>query len=332
VTRGSRPGARKLALLAAILGVAGGIALGIIGCVQGVGDADKYGRVPLPGDGVVDLPEGEVALYYEERVTLSENDALDSPDGIRAVAVRENTRVKSERRKVGNAISLDGRALDEWGWFDIPKAGKYRVTVRSKESGSNQPAVTMGVSQTDNFVDAGLTVLFFSLGGFGVALVALLLGRIGYEPPKPWIPAATPQPTPGPAPWGAPPGTPGAPAPGAGATPWGAPPGAPGTGSAAPATTAAGEGAAPTPGSPVGGGLPGAAAPWGGPPGAPPGSAPGAPPGSAPGVPPSSPSGDPVEAQLRDLERRHQAGEIDGDEYQRRRRAVLDAAFGPPGA
>ena len=281
--RGSRPGARKLALLAAIVGVAGGIALGIIGCVQGVGDADKYGRITLPGNELVDLPEGEVALYYEERITLPENDSLDSPDGIRAVAVRENTRVKSKRRKVGNAISLDGRALDEWGSFDIPKAGKYRVSVRSSESGSNQPAVTLGISQTDNFVDAGLTVLFFSAGGFGAALVILLIGRMGYEPPKPWVPAATPRQAPGPAPWGAPPGTPST-------------PGAP---------------AAPS----------GGAAPWGGPPGAP------------PGAPPASPtSGDPLEAQLRDLERRHQAGEIDGDEYQRRRRAVLDAAFGPPGS
>ncbi len=283
--RGSRPGARKLALLAVILGIAGGMALGIIGCVQGVGDADKYGRIALPGDDLIDLPEGEVALYYEERVNLPENDALDSPDGIRAVAVRENTRVKSKKRGLNNAISLDGRALDEWGSFDIPKAGKYRVTVRSRERGSNQPAVTLGVSQTDNFVNAGLTVLFFSAGGFGIALVSLLLGRMGYEPPKPWVPSATPQPAPGPAPWGAPPGTPGAPA------PWGAPPGG------------------------------GAAA------GAPPGGA-----GSAPGVPPAVPtSGDPVEVQLRDLERRHNAGEIDGDEYQRLRRAVLDAAFGPPG-
>jgi hypothetical protein len=266
VIRGARPGARKLALLAVILGIAGGIAFGIIGCVQGVGDADKYGRIPLPGDELVDLPEGEVALYYEERVTLAENDSLDSPDGIRAVAVRENTRVKSKKRGINNAISLDGRALDEWGSFDIPQAGRYRVSVRSKQPGSNQPAVTIGVSQTDNFVNAGLTVLFGTAGGLGVALIALLLGRIGYEPPKPWVPTATPQT--------------------AGAPPWGAPPGAPG-------------------------------APAG---------------GAAAGSPPASPTGgDPVEAQLRDLERRHQAGEIDGDEYQRGRRAVLDAAFGPPG-
>ena len=267
--RGARPGARKLALFAVILGVAGGLALGIIGCVQGVDDADKYGRVALPGSEVLDLPEGEIALYYEERVTLAENDSLDSPDGIRVVAQRENERVRSEKRGVSNAISLDGRALDEWGKIEIPQAGRWRVTARSREQGSNQPAVTLGTGQTENFVDAGLTFALLSGAGLGAALLILVFGRIGYTRPTPHELAAAMPRT--------------APAPAASAAPW----------------------------------VPTQAVPS-------------APPAPAAGTAPAT-GGDPVEVQLRDLERRHAAGEMDEAEYQRQRRAVLDAAFRRPG-
>jgi hypothetical protein len=289
VVRGARPAARKLALLAVILGIAGGLAFGIIGCVQGVGDADKYGRIDLPGEGVVDLPEGEVALYYEERVTLPDNDSLDSPDGIRVVAVRENERIRSEKRGLNNAISLDGRALDEWGKLEIPRAGKWRVVSRSRERGSNTPAVTFGVSQTDNFVNAALTFAGFAGGGLLLAGLILLFGRIGYEPLTPQqLAAQLPRRDPGPM------GGAGGPA------PWGPPPGTPGYGQ---------QQAAPPPTPPP---VPASPSP-------------------APAPPVQATGGDPVEVQLRDLERRHKAGEIDGDEYQRQRRAVLDAAFGPPG-
>ena len=285
--RASRPAARKLALLAVVLGIAGGLTFAILGCVQGVDDADKYGRIDLPGTGLIDLPEGEVAVYYEERVTLPENDSLDSPSGLRVVAVRENERIESEKRGLSNAISLDGRALDEWGKLDIPQAGRWRVVARSKERGSNQPAVTFGVSQTDNFVDAGLTFAGFAGGGLVLALLILLLGRIGYEPLTPQqLAAKLPRRYPGAAGAGA--GAGGAAAP----APWGPPPGAPGYGQ---------------------------------------GTAPQQPPPAPVPAPPPAGSGDPVEVRLRDLERRHQAGEIDGEEYQRQRRAVLDSAFGPPG-
>ena len=253
--KGARPGARRLALLVVIVGVAGGIALGIIGCVQGVGDADKYGRVALPGSEVLDLPEGEIALYYEERVSLPDDDTLDSPKGIRVVAVRENERIRSEKRGISNAITLDGRALDEWGKIEIPRAGKWRVATRSSEPGSNQPAVTLGRGQTENFTQAGITAAGVGGAGLLLALLILAFGRIGYTPLTPQelaasMPRAYPQP------------------------------------------------------------------------------APASPP---PAASPAPASGDPVEVQLRELERRHQAGELDEAEYQRQRRAVLDAAFRRPG-
>ena len=184
----SRPSARRFALFAVILGVAGGIALGVVSCVGGVDDADKYGRVSMPGKGRLDLPEGDVHLYYEERVTLQNDRTLDVPSGIQVVARREET-VRS-KRTTENAITLDGRALTEFGKLEIPRAGEYRVTVRARDRGSNQPAVTFGKGQFENFTTAGRKAVLVMAGGGLVALLALLLGRRGYRPPTPYELAA----------------------------------------------------------------------------------------------------------------------------------------------
>ncbi|MDQ3935842.1 MAG: hypothetical protein M3340_14555, partial [Actinomycetota bacterium] len=184
----SRPGARRFALFAVILGVAGGIALGVVSCVEGVGDADKYGRVSMPGKGTLELPEGDVHLYYEERVTLPEDTSLDVPKGLVVVARREET-IRSKRGP-NNAISLDGRALTEFATLDIPAAGEYRITVRTKERGSNRPAVTFGKGQFENFATAALKWAASSGAGLLVALIALLVGRRGYTPPTPFELAA----------------------------------------------------------------------------------------------------------------------------------------------
>jgi hypothetical protein len=265
----ARPGARKLALFAVIAGVAAGIALGVIGCVEGVDDADLYGRVSLPGKGALDLPEGDVALYYESHVDLPENDSLDVPSGLRVVAQRENTRVRS-KKVVNNELGIGNRTLREFAKLEIPREGRYRVTVRSEAPGAYDPAVTFGKGQLGNLGESGLRAGLPMAAGMVGALLILLFGRIGYEPLTPQelaasLPAAQPRP---------------------GAAPW-ASPGAPPIASA----------------------------------------------GSAPAPPPAFPtSNDPVEAQLRDLERRHAAGQLSDEDYREQRQRVLDAAFRPPGS
>lgn len=265
--RGARPGARRIALFAAILGGVGSLALFLVVAIGGADDADKYGRISLPGKGAVELPEGKVALYYEERVTLGENDSLDIPDGLRVVARREVT-VKSEKT-IQNAVNLDGRSLREWGKLEIPQAGTYRVSARSSSQGFNRPAITFGKGQLEGLGKAAIQsggVLGISLA---VALAALLLGRMGYEGQR----MSVPVPAGGPSGWS------------------GAPP----------VPVASGP---PPPAPPVPGALP-----------------------TAPPVP--SPAGiDPVEVQLRELERRHQAGALTDADYAERRKQVLDDAFG----
>jgi hypothetical protein len=274
--KGSRPGARRIALFAAIIGGVGSFAIFMAMALGNTDDAYKYGRVSLPGTGVVDLPEGRVALYYEERVTLNENESLDVPDGLRVTARREVT-VRSEKA-IPNAVNLDGRSLREFAKLEIPQAGRYRVTARAKQSGSNRPAVTFGEGQLENFGRAG--ILSGGVLGLGllVALVALLLGRRGYEGERSSFPLP-PSGGDGPGWYGSP------------------PPARP-------------------PAPPVPGAVHAPSAPAGPSP---------APPAPAPPVPAGT---DPVEVQLRELERQHQAGALSDADYAARRKQVLDQAFG----
>ena len=256
------PGARKLALFAAIVGGVASFALIFIFAFAGADEADKYGRVSLPGKGVVELPEGDVALYYEERVTLDENESLDIPQGLTVTARREVT-VKS-KKVIQNAVNMDGRSLREFAKLEIPQAGRYRVSARSRSPGFNRPAVTFGKGQLEG-LGRGAIYSGGALGaGLLVALAALLLGRRGYTPP----PASVFVPSAGGAPGG---------------------------------------GAAPPPTPPVPGTQP-------------------APPPASPAAP-VAPGTDPVEVQLRELERQHQSGALSDADYAARRKQVIDDAF-----
>jgi hypothetical protein len=273
--RGSRPGARRLALFLAIVGTVVATAIFVVKMVQGAGEADKYGRIDLPGRGALELPEGDVALYYEEHVTLSENESLDLPSGLRVVARRENEVVRSEKT-VQNAVNTSGRSLREFAKLEIPRAGRWRVSARSSSPGGNDPGVTFGKGQLEGLGKTAIVAGGIEGGALLLALLVLLAGRRGYEGERMSFPV---------------------PASVGGGPAAGAPPGP------APA-------APPVSAGPLGGFAPGPAT------------------GMAPAPPAASASsGDPLEAQLRDLERRHQAGELSDADYAAQRRAALDAAF-----
>ena len=261
----------------AIVGSTIALAIFIFKMVEGAGEADKYGRIDLPGSGQIELPEGRVALYYEERVTLSENDSLDLPSGLRVVARRENEVVRSQKT-VQNAVNTTGRSLREFAKLEIPRAGRWKVTARSSSRGSNNPGVTLGRGQLEGIGGTAVLVGGIEAGSLLLALLVLLMGRRGYEGERSSFPV--------------PPSSPAA------AFPSTFGPGAPGM-----------PGASGGPASPAGSASPGATASP-------------TPAAAAPA------SGDPLEVQLRELERQHQAGALSDEDYAARRKAALDSAFG----
>jgi hypothetical protein len=125
------------------------------------------------------------------------------------------------------------------------------VTVRARERGSNRPAVTLGKGQLSGLLAAVIQGAIAFGAGLAAALVALVLGRIGYKPRPPV--------------------------------------------GLAPAARSSIMGAGPTP-----------------------------PPTPPPPVAAAQPPSDPL-AALQQLEREHRSGTLTAEEYQARRRKVLDS-------
>ena len=132
---------RKAAItLSTLSGIGGFVVAGLIfvlGLVSGF-DNDKYGKVPLPGEGRVTLPEGDVTVFYEERGSY--------PDGLGSYTVRSaRTRRAVPSRPSGSSSyeinNVNGMSV---GKLTVPEEAEYIVTGRARASSFSQPALTFG--------------------------------------------------------------------------------------------------------------------------------------------------------------------------------------------
>ena len=126
--------------------LAAGLAVGLPKLLSG--DHDKYGRIAIPpGKGTVELPAGEVVVFYEEARAIPKSEAFTEP--------RIDWRIRPADG--GPPLPLDGdggretNVADERAWtdfesIDVPDAGPYEVTVRGLETRGPEPAITFGTS------------------------------------------------------------------------------------------------------------------------------------------------------------------------------------------
>jgi hypothetical protein len=171
---------RRAAITLSVLSIVGGfavaLALFVLGLVAGF-DNDKYGKVPLPGEGRVTLPQGDVTVYYEERVSY--------PDGLRSYTVRSaRTRRPVPSVPAGGSTyqinSVNGVSVDK---LMVPEAGEYLVTGRTQGNSFGRPALTFGPGlQFGTVVTRALLA-----AGIGVVLCMLfaLLARLLRRKPTP---------------------------------------------------------------------------------------------------------------------------------------------------
>lgn len=177
-----RKAAVTLSVLSLVVGFVAALAIFVFGLVAGF-DNDKYGKVPLPGEGKVTLPQGDVTVFYEERVSY--------PDGLKSYTVRSaRTRRPVLSVPAGGSTyqinSVNGVSVDK---LMVPEAGEYLVTGRTDGNAFGQPALTFGPGLrfgtvvTRALLAAGIGLVLCVL----FALLAVLLRR------KP-TPAAVPPP------------------------------------------------------------------------------------------------------------------------------------------
>ena len=135
----------------------------VLGLISGF-DNDKYGKVPLPGEGRVTLPKGEVTVFYEERGELPRrpgvvHGALRPTPGGRCPAgppAAPPTRSTTSTARASTSSTC-------------PSEGEYLVR-RPRQAGAfDQPALTFGPG-----IKFG-TIAVRSLAAIGIGLVLCVL-------------------------------------------------------------------------------------------------------------------------------------------------------------
>ena len=137
-------------------------------------DHDKYGRVDIPGEGAVELPEGEVVVFYEEGRDLPDDELLPVP------ALRWEVR----RPGGGAPLELDGdggrEVAGRSGYsftdverLDVDRPGRHGVSATALSDTGPKPTLTFGTS--------GVTAVALAIPVTGCVIGALLL-VIGFWP------------------------------------------------------------------------------------------------------------------------------------------------------
>ena len=160
----------RLAIGVAGITIAAAIVLLIVEAVGGTRDAGAYGEVSVPGRESVNLPAGEVIIFYGERIGRVEHSPLTVPSGLRL------------RVRTTSGQSLLGSTPYEFNQFDdgdyvrrsiaklkVPEAGNYEAVSSPGIPGAVEPVISFGRDGTRDFG----YVLFVLAGGL---LLAAILG------------------------------------------------------------------------------------------------------------------------------------------------------------
>ena len=109
------------------------------------GDHDKYGRVDIPGSGMVTLPAGEVEVHYAVRLATSGGDGglttpslrfnMEAPGGAHDPVVTEDR---------GGSVIVNSAAHVRIWKLQVQDAGDYSVTTDGDVDGYIAPQLTFG--------------------------------------------------------------------------------------------------------------------------------------------------------------------------------------------
>ncbi len=150
--------------------------------ISTAGTSSEEGRVPIPGEAVVELTRGTTALYYEEARNLEEGsgtpviddaDFLEIPPDLEVTIRPRGTRdeLLLDPTSFGSVVEDDEGSRKVFAKVEVPEDGSYVVVVAPIAAEPAAPAsVTLGEDALTEFLPWGLAALgACALGG----LVAL---------------------------------------------------------------------------------------------------------------------------------------------------------------
>jgi hypothetical protein len=129
------------------------IALAFVGLVVWIflaafeADTAHHGKVPIPSTELpVELPEGEVGVYYAEGIPADDAEQLTLPEGLAfTITDEEGNSVRSDSRG-GDPEGTDDGAARVIGSAFVPADGTYLVTVEGAVADRIKPELTFGQS------------------------------------------------------------------------------------------------------------------------------------------------------------------------------------------
>lgn len=151
-----------------------------VGLFGGIGETDRFGRVPVPGAAALELPAGRVSVFYEEGTSSRP----DPPGGL-DYTVRPaggGPALETEGRGTFNErVSEGGSSRVKYDRVDVPAAGSYVVGTRVSGRTGPEPALTFGEALGRSAFEHVPKVLWgvVVLGiAAAIALGTLLLSRL----------------------------------------------------------------------------------------------------------------------------------------------------------
>lgn len=105
----------------------------------------RLGRLPVPGDEVVELPAGTHRIYYEDSFRWRYSEVPRPGDGFSMLISEEGSdrRIDLGPAPDQSTIKSGGRNRIPYATIELPAAGRYRVTTRVG-AGASDPYVTFG--------------------------------------------------------------------------------------------------------------------------------------------------------------------------------------------
>ena len=131
--------------VSALIGIALVLFVGYLLLAAFEGDSAQFGSVPVPGKEQVELPKGDVDIYYSEKVDPDAGVPLITPDDLQYTVTGPDGQGVTVNSRGDDAESTGDGMTRLIGSLQAPEDGLYTVTTESPQAAQRiAPAVTFG--------------------------------------------------------------------------------------------------------------------------------------------------------------------------------------------
>jgi hypothetical protein len=143
----------------------------MVGLIGGASDTDRYGRVPIPGRGTLELPAGTVSVFYE----VPGNSKVSAPPGLGYSVTPSGGGPPLETRPGGGGerVTEGGTTRVGYSKVEVEAAGSYAVASSLQGGASPGAALAFGDSLGGEILDQ-LKKALWGLAGLALAAVVAL--------------------------------------------------------------------------------------------------------------------------------------------------------------